>query len=164
MVTLRPLSVTDGKDVYEFLQRLGPEENGFVNKVNGMTYEEYRAWLKRQADMAEGIGLEDGMVPQSTYWLLEDGVPVGIGRLRHRLTDALREAGGVIGYGIDPLHRGRGCGKALLRLLLEETKRIGMTDLLLTVRLGNIASRKVAESCGGRLLRENEIRAFYEFH
>lgn len=164
MFTIRPLSVTDGKDIYDFLQRLGPEEYGFINKVNGMTYEEYRAWLVRQADIAQGIGLEDWMVPQSTYWLLEDGVPVGIGRLRHRLTDALREAGGVIGYGIDPPHRGRGCGKALLRLLLEEARRIGMTELLLTVRLENTASRRVAESCGGVLVRENEIRAFYEFH
>ena len=36
MFTIRPLSVTDGKDIYGFLQRLGPEENGFVNKVNGI--------------------------------------------------------------------------------------------------------------------------------
>lgn len=164
MYTLRPLSVNDGKDIYEFLQRLGPEEYGFVNKVNGMTYEAYQAWLVRQADMAKGIGLEDQMVPQSTFWLLEDGVPVGIGRIRHRLTDALREAGGVIGYGIDPPHRGRGCGKELLHLLLQEARRMGMTELLLTVRLGNIASRKVAEGCGGVLVRENDIRAFYEFH
>ena len=38
-----------------------------------------------------------------------------------------------------------------------------MEDILVTVRLENIASRRVAEACGGQLRRETEERAYYWF-
>ena len=33
---IRPLSVSDGPEVFEMLQRIGPKENEFTNEVNGM--------------------------------------------------------------------------------------------------------------------------------
>ena len=164
MFRLQPLSLTDGREIYDMLQRIGPNENGFINNAHGLPYEAFPAWLAKKADMARGIGLEDWMVPSTTLWLMEDGVPVGQGNLRHRLTDALREAGGHIGYAIDPARRGRGCGKALLRLLLEEARRMGITeDILVTVNPGNLASRRVAEACGGEIRRETGERVYYWF-
>ena len=41
---------------------------------------------------------------------------------------------------------------------------MGITEnLLVTVRLNNIPSRRTAEACGGILVKENDERAFYEF-
>ncbi len=164
MLCLQPLSLTDGWEFYDMLQRIGPKENGFINHANGIPYADFPAYLVKKVNMSRGIGLEDWMVPASTYWLMNDGIPVGQGNLRHRLTDALREAGGHIGYAVACHQRGKGYGKSLLRLLLEEARRIGITEeILVTAYPGNTASRRVAEACGGDLRRETEERVYYWF-
>ena len=163
MITLQPVSTSDGREFYDMLQRIRPE-NGFENSAFAMDYADFPAWLAKRVDMSQGVGLEDWQVPATTYWLMDNGVPVGTGNLRHQLTDALREAGGNIGYAVDDSKRGRGYGKALLHLLLEEARRRGMMeDILVTVHLDNIASRRVAEACGGQLRRETEKRVYYWF-
>ena len=145
------------------LQRI-PPENGFLNSAYQMDYAAFPAWLEKKVNMARGIGLEDWMVPATTFWLMDGDTPVGQGNLRHRLTDALRQAGGHIGYAVASDQRGKGYGRALLGLLLEEARRMGITEeILVTVYLGNLPSRRVAESCGGELRRETEERAYYWF-
>ena len=164
MLYLQPVSLTDGREFYDMLQHIGAKENGFLNSAYGIPYADFPAYLKRKVDMAQGVGLEDWMVPASTFWLMADGVPVGQGNLRHRLTDALREAGGHIGYAVASNYRGKGYGKELLRLMLEEARRIGITeDILVTAYPGNVPSRRVAEANGGQLRRETEERAYYWF-
>ena len=154
MLYLRQVSLGDGRDIYDMLQRIGANENGFVNKVHGMDYGEFPAWLAKHVDMGRGIGLEDWMVPATTFWLMDGDTPVGQGNLRHRLT----------GYAVASDQRGKGYGRALLGLLLEEARRMGiMEEILVTVYLGNLPSRRVAESCGGELRRETEERAYYWF-
>ena len=91
MLVLKPLSLADGKAVYEMLQGIGENENGFHNKVKGMPYEGFRAWLEQEYAYDHGVGMPDWMVPQTTYWLMDGDTPVGCGRLRHTLNDALRE-------------------------------------------------------------------------
>ena len=163
MLYLQPLSLTDGREFYDMLQCI-PPENGFLNSAYQMDYAAFPAWLEKKVHIARGIGLEDWMVPASTFWLMADGVPVGMGNLRHRLTDALREAGGHIGYAVASDQHGKGYGKALLRLMLEEARRIGITEeILVTVYPDNTASRRVAEANGGELRRETEKRAYYWF-
>lgn len=161
---LRPVSLEDGRAFYDMSQRIGPKENGFINPVNGMAYEDFPGWLAKQVNMSKGIGLEDWMVPATSFWLMDGEQPVGRGSLRHRLTDALREAGGHIGYAVDSAQRGKGYGKILLRLMIEEARKMGITeDILVTIYPGNIASRKVAEACGGELRRETEERLYFWF-
>ena len=164
MLYLQPFSLTDGREFYDMLQHICPKENGFLNSAHCIPYADFPAYLKRRVDMAQGIGLEDWMVPAGTFWLMADGVPVGQGNLRHRLTDALRERGGHIGYAVAGPHRGKGYGKELLRLMLEEARRMGITEeILVTVYPDNAASRRVAEANGGQLRRVTEERAYYWF-
>ena len=163
MLYLQPVSLTDGKEFYDMLQRI-PPENGFINSAYQMDYAAFPAWLEKKVLMAQGIGLEDWQVASSTYWLMDTGVPVGMGNLRHRLTGALRERGGHIGYAVASDQHRKGYGKELLRLMLEEARRMGITEeILVTVYPSNIPSRKVAEANGGELRRETEERAYYWF-
>lgn len=149
---LKKLTVHDGRDVYDMLQTMPADENGFMNGVNGMSFDEFQTWLVRQAESAEKTQIEDGWkVPQSTYWLYADGRPVGVGRIRHFLTDKLREEGGHIGYAIAPDARGRGYGKILLRELMKEAGKLGIDRALITVNNDNAASIKVALANGGRI-------------
>ena len=162
MIELRRLSPEDGRDVYEMLQRIPREENGLQNKANGLSWEEFRQWLVKKQEESVQQGIVDGWkVPSTTYWLYADGVPVGFGSVRVLLTEALKRAGGHIGYGIAAPFRGRGYGKELLRLLLSKARDKGIETVLLTIRRDNAASRAVARACGGVLTEETEERAYY---
>ena len=164
MLYLQPVSLTDGKEFYDMLQRIGANETGYTNAVNGMDYADFPAWLEKRVNRTKGIGLEDWQVPDSLFWLMDDGVPVGQASLRHRLTDALRVVGGHIGYAIASDQRGKGYGKELLRLMLAEARRMGITEeILVTVDPDNTASRRVAEANGGELRRETEEHVYYWF-
>ena len=150
MLELKKLSVDDGFDVYKMLQEIPSEENGLLNKANGLTFDEYKEWLIAKQRDAEQKGIVDGWkVPSTTFWLYADGVPVGFGSIRHFLTEALSQAGGHIGYGIAPQFRGNGYGNEILRLLLKKAEEIGLEKVLVTVDLDNIASQAVALANGG---------------
>ena len=159
MLELRKLSVDDGMDVYRMLQDIPLDENGLQNKVNGLTYEEYKDWLVKKQQESELDGIVDGWkVPSTTYWLYADGIPVGFGKLRHCLTDALRKTGGHIGYGIAPQYRGKGYGKEILRLLIGKAYDRGIDKVLVTIRLDNQASQAVALANGGVVTERTDER------
>ncbi len=158
---LRRLSALDGRDVYGMLQTMPADENGLINKARGMSYEEYQRWLAGKMRESEQTGIVDGWkVPSTTFWLYADGAPVGFGNVRHFLTDALKQAGGNIGYGIAPAFRGRGYGNALLALLLKEARRLGITRALITIHEGNAASLAVALHNGGRVSERRDGRVY----
>lgn len=161
MIQLKGLSSQDGTDVYEMLQEIPGEENGFLNSVNGKSYEEYKRWLADSAASSNATKLEDGWkVPTSTFWLFCDGKPVGIGRIRHFLTDRLREEGGQVGYAIRPGERNKGYGSLLLKGLVLEAQKRKIPKMLLTIRNGNEASLKVALKNGGVVERIGEMRHY----
>jgi Predicted acetyltransferase len=157
---LRKLSPDDGRDIYNMLQQIPKEENGFINGCNGKAYEEYKKWLIKSDNVSNGIELEEWMVPQNIYWLYIDGLPVGMGKLRHYLTDKLKEEGGHIGYAILPSHRNKGYGKILLKMLIDCAKEMKIDRLLLTVQNHNTASIKVTLANNGRIEKVDNQRHF----
>lgn len=161
MAELRKLSADDGMDVYSMLQEMPKDENGLMNTANGLSYEEYKEWLKKKCVDSQQEGLVDGWkVPSTTYWLYVDGRPAGFGNIRHFLTDALREAGGNIGYGIAPEYRGKGYGKELLRLLVGEAGKYGLDKVLVTIQKDNAASQAVALANGGVITKQTNERVY----
>lgn len=163
MLLLQQLSISDGIEVYDMLQRIGPSENAFNNEVNGMTYEQYQEWLIKMDAWSRGDQLPVGYVKQWTYWLIDSNKPVGYGKLRERATEASRKFGGNIGYAIDPLCRGKGYGNLLFELLLLEAKQKRIHEVYSTVEKYNYNSKKVHEKCGGRLINEDDIRWYFFF-
>ncbi|MBQ8311807.1 MAG: GNAT family N-acetyltransferase [Clostridia bacterium] len=158
-IELKKLTAHDGRDAYDFLQTLPKDENGFINSAAGMTFEEFRHWCARCAESAEKTEIEDGWkVPQTTYWLYAEGKPVGMGKMRHALTDSLRVAGGHIGYAIAPDARNRGYGKLLLKGMLREARQKGIDRVLVTIHNDNVASIRVALGCGGVIEQITEER------
>jgi|LSQX01.3.fsa_nt_gb predicted acetyltransferase len=153
----------EGKEIYEMLQRIGPDENAFNNEVNGMSYEQFKSWLSLQMKWARGEDLPDGYVKQWTYWLVEENKPVGYGKLRERLTEKSRNFGGNIGFAIDPLSRGKGYGYILFDMLLIEAPNKGIREVLSTVERNNIPSKLIHEKCGGVIIEENEQRFIFDF-
>jgi predicted acetyltransferase len=162
-LNLRKLSRTDGPEIYQMLKQISAVENSFTNPVFDMGYDAFQRWLIQQDTWSEGIDLPDGYVPQTIYWLYADNTPVGIGKIRHQLTPSSRNNGGNIGYAISRPYRGLGYGNVILRLLLDQARSMGINELLLTVDIGNEASKHVVEKNGGILVRQNTERYFYSF-
>ena len=80
-LTIKRANLCDGVDVYELLQTLPADENGFVNSMAGKSYQDFQAWLQGVVANAQQKGIVDGWkVPQSTYWLYLDGNPIGYGK------------------------------------------------------------------------------------
>ncbi len=160
-LTIRKLAIDDAEDIYNMLQEIPADENGFINSANGKTYDEYRLWLEKSYATSLQEGIIDGWkVPETIFWLFEDGKPVGFGKIRHYLTDRLLEAGGNIGYSIIPEARGRGLGKKLIARLIEEGRKIGVKRLLFTIRNSNIPSIKSALANGGEIEKVTDERHY----
>ena len=143
------------------LQGIAGNENGFHNNVKDMPYEQFKNWLIENVNYSNGTGLEDWMVPQTTYWLFDDDTPVGIGRIRHYLNDSLRKDGGHIGYAISYIYRGKGYGNEILRLLLVKTNEMGIREVHVGANKDNEKSNKIIKTNGGKLIRETEEKNYY---
>ncbi|MCL2605418.1 MAG: GNAT family N-acetyltransferase [Defluviitaleaceae bacterium] len=161
MLLLKKLTTNDGKEVYDMLQQIESNDHGFMNDVKGMSYDEYTQWLKQNDDCSNNIGLQIGRVPQTTFWLYDGSTPVGIGRIRHYLTDALKENGGHVGYAIASSYRGNGYGNTILKLLLNECREMGIFEILLDPYKHNEASNKVIRNNGGKLFKETDNKNYY---
>ena len=74
----------------------------------GFPHENFPELIARLEENSKGLGLPDGFVAHSTYWLVTDSEILGVSNLRHSLTPALRKEGGNIGYGIRPTARRQG--------------------------------------------------------
>lgn len=158
---LKKLSVHDGHDIYEMLQKIPRDENGFINSINGASFDDYKRWLITNDLQSQKTEIEDGWkVPQSVFWLYVDKKPVGFGKVRHFLTEKLLLEGGTLGYAIIPEERNKGYGTVLLRELLIESNRLKIDKVLLTIRNNNIPSIKVALANGGEIKKTDEERHF----
>jgi predicted acetyltransferase len=96
-----------------------------------------------------GKDLPDDRVRMTWFWLLQGKRIVASSRLRHELIPVLLLDGGNIGYEVRPSERRRGVGRELLRLTLDEARRIGLRRALLTTETTNVGSIGVILANGG---------------
>lgn len=152
---IRPLDGGDGHALRDFLsdfERAGERRIPAFFADPGWSHEEivqqFEAW-------ARGEGLEDGWVPSTTLFLIDEGRILGVVNVRHRLNEHLMREGGHVGYSVRPTCRNRGHGKRLLRGAMDQAGVLGIDRLLVTCDAGNAPSRHVIETCGGVL--ENSV-------
>ena len=105
----------------------------------------------RLEKLAEGKNLAPGKVRMWLFWLQRDGRIVAESSLRHELNDDLRLEGGNIGYNVRPSERQKGYGSMILKLVLEEARKIGLEKVLVTCDADNTGSRRIIEKNGGVL-------------
>lgn len=160
MFYLKRLALSDGIEIYQMLQEISANDNGFHNKAFGITFDDYQKWITKEYAVDNGA-LETWMVPQTSYWLFDDKKPIGYGRVRHSLNNLLKETSGHIGYAIRTSERGKGYGNIILSLLLKECQKIGIPEVQIGANVDNIPSNKVIQNQGGTLLRTSNGKNFY---
>lgn len=80
--------------------------------------------LPAMINFSKGIGLPQGYVPETFYFLWDDDVIVGGFRIRHHLTPFLENLSGHIGQFIAKEFRGRGYCTQGLKMIIEEARKI----------------------------------------
>lgn len=153
---LQQISTQDGLNGYELLQRIGEMENDFTNPIHGKSYEEYKEWLVQQDAWSREEQLPKGYVGQTCFWLMADNIIVGLGKIRHGLTDFSRKEGGNIGIAIDPNKRGKGLATKFISLLLIKAQEMNIGEVLITVKKFNYPSKVAFEKNGCKLFKETD--------
>lgn len=99
----------------------------------------------------------DGRVPDSTFFLLDEERDrlLGAVNIRHYLNAYLLREGGHIGDGIRPTERRKGYATEMIRLALDECRKLGIARVLMTCDKDNVGSAKSIVNNGGVL--ENEF-------
>jgi predicted acetyltransferase len=93
----------------------------------------------------------EGRVPGTEFWLEDSGRIVACIRLRYRLTPALEQEGGHVGYDVRPTMRRLGYGTELLRLALPVLREQGISRARITCDDDNVGSARIIERNGGVL-------------
>ena len=89
-------------------------------------------------------------IHQTTFGIFENGKLLGGFNLRHELKGNLINHGGHIGYLIRPSERNKGYGTRLLKLAVEEAKKININSVLITCDIHNKISEKVILNNNGK--------------
>jgi predicted acetyltransferase len=131
-----------GPGLYEDGFGLGPSDD--VDSPAG-----FAAWVARltgESDPAKPI--DAGKVRCTYRWIVESDRVLGGIALRHGSSDYVLWAG-HIGYGIRPSARRRGLATWAVGRMLDEARVPGLDRVLAVCAVGNVASVKTIERCGG---------------
>lgn len=137
--------------------------------------EDFSRYVREVEEHARGVNVPEGLVPNTTFWLMAGERMVGTLSLRHTLNEYLAYEGGHIGFCIRPSERRKGHMTRFLRLALDEARELGRTPkealvdklpvardglrrVLITCESTNLASAGVIRACGGVLEDERVSR------
>ena len=150
MLYLKEANFEDIEQEYLFITGMPKDECGFKNPGSGCTREEFeREILPGYINHSKGIGIKEGRVPDTAFFLWEGDNLVGLFKLRHYLTEALANGAGHIGYETAP------------ELTIEKAWEIIPEDeIYMSVRKGNPASLRVQVKNGAYVHHEDETH-FY---
>ncbi|QBD81537.1 GNAT family N-acetyltransferase [Ktedonosporobacter rubrisoli] len=118
---------------------------------------DFEAFLRATREQQEHVRIGPNRVPTTEMWLIDGDEYIGYLALRHELNDFLLKVAGHIGYMIRPSKRRLGYGTEILRLGLEQAKKLGLPRALVTCDENNIGSKKVIEHNGGKLENAVEV-------
>jgi predicted acetyltransferase len=136
-------------------ERRGCVTDGLSSEWLGVAGDDFDTFATRRASVREQWG-----VPVTELWYVDGADYIGTVVIRHHLTPPLQRDGGHIGFNVVPGCRGRGYATKMLGAAIPACRRLGLTQLLITASVDNIASRRVIEANGG-VLQDTDSAARY---
>lgn len=158
---LKELNMNMGQSEYEMYQDIPLKESGSTNLCNGLPYEVFKNYLENQlARKYQNISEYD--TPTRIYIMYVNNIPVGYIGLRTKIDEQWKKWSGNFYYAIRMSERKKGYGTKILKLALDEFKKLGFKEIYGQSSDGNIASAKVIENNGGILKEEIDGTRYYK--
>ncbi len=146
---------------YDMFQEIPAEETGSENEANGLTFEEFKDYLKSRVDEGSGVGMKKKRIQKVNYVFYKGDYPVGRIAIRPVLNRYWAIHSGNIGFTIRPSERGKGYGSEMFRLALLECKKLELISVRVQCNKNNVGSKKVIERNGGISIRKDEETLFF---
>ena len=146
------------KDIWQFrqevLERDADNENQFAGCLSLDTCSSAEEWIEMcRLRNSENTCRQTGAdVPSHTYFAIRksDNKLVGVIDLRHHINHPILGTwGGHCGFTVRPSERGNGYAKEMLRLNIQNAKKLGIPKILITCHSDNLASEKTIIANGG---------------
>ncbi len=158
---LKELNIDMGVSEYEMYQDIPLKEPGSTNLCNGLPYEVFKNYLESQlARKYQNISIYD--TPTITYILYINSIPVGYICIRTKIDNQWKKWSGNFYYTVRLSERKKGYGTKMLKLALNEFKKLGLKEIYGQSSSDNYASEKVIENNGGILLEEIGGTRYYK--
>lgn len=158
---LKKMNMDMGIAEYEMFQDIPLKENGQTNICASLPYEVFKNYLEMELSREyQNISLYD--TKTISYIMYVDDIPVGVISLRLEIDDNWRKWSGNFYYKIRKSMRGKGYGNIILKLAIEEFKKIGYKEIFGQASKNNTISSKVIEYNGGILISEINGTKYYK--
>ncbi len=120
---------------------------------------DFDEWLQKIKNDVSKQTIQVGKIPSTVFLGVRksDNRVVGTIQIRHELNERLLKNIGHIGDGVRPSERRKGYATEMIKLALEECKKLGIQRVLMACYKDNIGSSKSIQKNGGIL--ENEFLA-----
>ena len=148
-IKLVPFKELIGKDLYNMYQDIPENEVGSSNLLKGLTYKEFQNKVK-EIVKEETIINEKLNTTTKKYILVDDKKLIGEVGIRTTLNDFWINKGSQIFYKIRLSKRNKGYGNIILKLALEEARKLGFKQIRINCDDKNIRSKKVILKNGGK--------------
>ncbi len=157
MLCLKEINYEDIDEEYLANTKMPFYENGVENPYYDVTKEEYKEEvIPTLINNGKGIGIKEGDVASTYYFLWNDNHIVGNFKLRHYLNKTLKIGAGHVGYYILEEYRNNHNATEGLGLLVEKSKDIVIEDeLYLSAFNYNVASIKVMLKNGAYIVKKD---------
>lgn len=147
------------EEIFEYINEF-VEYNSDINGTGGLdkiiegcTFEQALARCLSMED--EDYAKKINRCQSKTFLLIRenDDRIVGTINVRWNLTEAMKQFGGNIGYGIRPTERRKGYNKINLYLGMQEAQKLGLDRVMLDCDVNNLGSDRTLKALGGVLER-----------
>ena len=145
------------EEIFEYINEF-VEYNSDINGTGGLdkiiegcTFEQALARCLSMED--EEYAKKINRCQSKTFLLIRenDNRIVGTINVRWNLTEAMKQFGGNIGYGIRPTERRKGYNKINLYLGMQEAQKLGLDRVMLDCDVNNLGSDRTLKALGGVL-------------
>lgn len=161
-IWLKSIALDDGIDYCNLLIELANYENAYARPVpSDFTQDDFASFKVARVNMAKGENLKEHIMPISTYWVMEDNIPIGYATLKHKID--INKPGGHFGLCLKKEYQNRGIGT----IVSDELSKIayydlGIEEVIYTAKNENLQSRKSLEKIGAQLIDVHDGYHFYK--
>lgn len=134
---------------YEMYQDIPKIEIGSENPLYGKNYDDFKEYLKQciEEETTANINFYNTTTNRYIYYI--NNYPIGEIGIRTNLNDFWVNRGSQIFYKIRLSERRKGYGQKMMKLILDECKRLGFKKIRVNCNDLNYASKKLIINNGG---------------